>query len=339
MITIQKPGLLTTVQDSGRYGFQKEGVIVSGAMDMEAHRIANRLVGNSIHTPSIEMTLMGPVVEFEADALISICGGQLSPLIDGDPVPMWRPLFIKKGSELRFGRPKEGFRAYLAIAGGIEVPNVMGSASTYLRAGIGGHHGRALQNGDKLHFLEPDGPARALRDKLKAKSGKAHSQSTKWGVSAKFMTNPHSGANIRIIEGREFDSFSNESQHALLSDSFTIDSNSDRMGYRLQGPELKKTNNKDMISEAVSFGTIQSPQEGELIVLLADRQTTGGYPRVAQVASVDLPKIAQLKPGDQLNFDMITHKQAQILYLQREKTLNQLERGIHSKYSQEVKHV
>lgn len=332
MIKLIKSGLLTTIQDLGRYGYQKHGVVTSGAMDTESHRISNLLVGNDENTPTLEVTLMGPVIEFQKDALISICGGNLSPMIDGTRVNAWKPLYIKEGSELRFGNPKQGFRAYLSIAGGFDVPEVMGSASTYLRAGIGGFEGRALESGDEIALGTPFPSSTRTLEKLKEQAGKKSYQSAPWCVSPEFKTNVQSGTTIRVTEGKDYSLFSDESQDSFLKHSYQIDSKSDRMGYRLKGQKLKLNEKVDMISEAVTFGTIQVPNEGNPIILLADRQTTGGYPKIAQVASVDLPKLAQLKPGEKIHFKKITLEQSQKLLLDRERNFHQLERGIRFKY-------
>ncbi|WP_263620687.1 5-oxoprolinase subunit C family protein [Halobacillus yeomjeoni] len=332
MIKLAKSGLLTTIQDLGRIGYQKYGVIASGAMDSESHRIANLLVGNDGDHPTMEITLMGPVIEFQEDALIAICGGDLSAMVDGERVELWKPIYIKQGSELRFGNPKQGFRAYLAIAGGFDVPYVMNSGSTYLRAGIGGFEGRALEKGDEIPVGDPSMPSLSMMESLKELAGEEHFCSASWFASPEFVPNAHSGCEIRVTEGREFELFSEESQEKFFEQAYQIDSKSDRMGYRLKGSKLKLNEKVDMISEAVAFGTVQVPSEGNPIILLADRQTTGGYPKIAQVASVDLPKLAQLKPGEKIIFKKITHEQSQKLWIQREMEIKQLKRGIHFKY-------
>ncbi|SFG56707.1 antagonist of KipI [Halobacillus alkaliphilus] len=328
MLKVLKSGLLTTIQDMGRYGYQKYGVITSGAMDPEAHRIANLLVGNDQRAPTMEITLKGPVLEFQEDALIAVCGGKLSPMIDGETVGLWRPIYIKKGSELRFGNPKKGFRAYLSIAGGLDVASVMGSASTYLRAEIGGYQGRALDKGDTIDWGKPSESSKQTLKDLKEMAGSEPYQAMDWFVATEFSAPIQGECTLKVMEGREFQLFTEESQSLFFEEAFQIDSQSDRMGYRLQGNKLKLENQKDMISEAVTFGTIQVPAEGNPIILLADRQTTGGYPKIGQVATVDLPRIAQLKPGEQVNFQQISHKQAQYLLLEREKQIQQLEQGI-----------
>ncbi|MFQ3544000.1 biotin-dependent carboxyltransferase family protein [Halobacillus rhizosphaerae] len=332
MIHVKKAGLLTTVQDLGRYGFQKHGVITSGVMDPEAHRIANLLVGNSMQMPTLEVTLMGPVLEFHQDALISICGGHLSPMINGEPVGNWRPIFIKKGSELRFGSMQEGCRAYLAIAGGYDVPLVMNSSSTYLRAGIGGYQGRSLEKGDQLNIQAPSAESLELLSELKEYAGANSFQAMDWYAASELVPSHSPDEKIRVVMGREYDSFTEDSKQAFIHSSFKVDTQSDRMGYRLKGASLELKHQEEMISEAVAFGTIQVPAEGNPIILLADRQTTGGYPRIAQVASVDLSKVAQLKPGEEAAFELITHEEAQKLFIEREHMIQQLAQGIKLKY-------
>ena len=336
MIKIIKPGILTTIQDLGRYGFQKFGVIVSGVMDSLSHRIANLLVGNEENAPTLEITMVGPVIEFERDTLISICGGDLSPSIDGKFVPLWRPVLVKKGSQLRFGQCKAGCRSYLAVAGGFDVPRVMGSTSTYLRAGIGGFKGRPLKTGDELKLSPPNNRSVQMIHDFSTKIGDQKFVATKWSVSAGFIPISNKIPSIRVIKGRQYQLFSKESQKSFFREPFEITTQSDRMGYRLKGSVLSLTSAEEMISEAVNFGTIQVPPDGNPIVLLADRQTTGGYPKIGQVATVDLPYIAQLKPGDKIKFVEVSHEEAQRLYLEREREIQQLKRALSIKWKGEM---
>jgi len=312
MITVLKPGLLTTIQDLGRIGFQRFGIIVSGAMDSYSHRIANLLVGNEESLPTLEITLLGPHLRFEADALISICGANLSPAIDGVPLRLWRPCMIKRGQELTFGAVKNGCRAYIAIAGGFIVPSVMNSTSTYLRGNLGGFKGRALQIGDSLAF---GATSRSLHK-------------VNWSIAYNARPPLHHSPVIHIMKGRQFHLFSEESKHRLLTLPYEITHQSDRMGYRLNGPHLEIDNPSEMLSEAVSYGTIQVPAEGNPIILLADRQTTGGYPKIAQIASIDYSTIAQAKPGDKITFKEISHNEAQQLYLEMERKIQYVKQGI-----------
>ncbi|XXM74356.1 biotin-dependent carboxyltransferase family protein [Lysinibacillus sphaericus] len=328
MIHVVKPGLLSSVQDLGRYGYQKYGVIVSGSMDPIAHRISNWLVGNDENEAVIEMTLTGPVLEFQETYLISICGGDLSPSIDGQPVPLWRSVLVKKGSTLKFGRCKSGARTYLAIAGGLDVPSVMNSRSTYLRAGIGGYDGRNLKEGDLLHSGEVLEDSQEMIEYLTPYLEEGNFTEIDWSISSEFISIHRSQKAIRVMEGPEFGLFTEDSRQAFFEKPFKVSPQSDRMGYRLEGTKLGLEQDTDMISEAVSFGTIQVPSDGNPIILLADRQTTGGYPRIGQIASVDLPLIAQTKPGEELSFSPITHEESQKLLIDRGKQLRHLKQGI-----------
>lgn len=331
MLKIKKPGLLSNIQDMGRNGFQKFGVIASGAMDPFAHRMANLLTGNAENEPTLEITMLGPTIIFEEDALISICGGDLSPAINGVPVRSWRSIFVKKGSELKFGYTRSGCRAYLAVAGGFPVPEVMKSKATYLRAGIGGYEGRALKAGDLLVLGTPSDQSNKMTEYLARQLQSQSFLESNWSITAELIPNTESNPFIRFTKGRQFELFSKESRQKLIGNAFEVTAQSDRMGYRLKGPALSLSEPTEMISEAVNFGSIQVPPDGNPIVLLADRQTTGGYPKIGQVAFVDLPLLAQAKPGDKLRFVEISHEKAQRLYLEREWKLKELKQGIYLK--------
>ncbi len=337
MIKITKPGLLTSIQDLGRYGYQKYGVITSGVMDSVAHRIANLLVGNDEKEATLELTLLGPDMEFRDDTLISICGGNLSPSINGKPIKLWRSVLVKAGSKLKFGGCKTGCRAYLAVAGGFDVPEVMNSKSTYIRAEIGGHNGKALQNDDELSVGKHSELSRQISEVLASELKENTFTEMQWTISSDFIVSSVSKPHVRVMKGRQYDWFTTESQMKLFTEHFEVTAQSDRMGYRLKGPELSLQNEQEMLSEAVSFGTIQVPSEGNPIVLLADRQTTGGYPKIGQIATVDLSIMAQLKPGDKVQFVEVSHEVAQQLYLDREKKIHQLKQGIALKIRQKTK--
>lgn len=332
MIIIKKGGLLTTVQDIGRCGFQKYGVIVSGAMDRFAHRTANLLVGNEEDFPTIEITLLGPTIEFTEDCLISLCGGDLSATLNGKPVGLWRPVFVRANSELKFGTCKTGCRVYLAVAGGFHVPVVMNSQSTYLRAGIGGFEGRPLRTGDELPIGQPGKLSRQIMAHLSQCSAE-NMVEEKWFVNPGQFYGREKEKNIRVIKGRQFHLFTKESQHAFFQQDYIISNQSDRMGYRLNGQKLALSNSEEMISEAVNFGTIQVPQDGNPIILMADRQTTGGYPKIGQVAKVDLGILAQAKPGDRIRFTEISFERAQMFYLKKEEQMHTLKLAVYLKYS------
>ncbi|MBT2571346.1 biotin-dependent carboxyltransferase family protein [Planococcus sp. ISL-110] len=319
---ILKSGLQTTVQDLGRTGFQKYGVIASGAMDPFAHRLANLLVGNNEQAATLEITLVGPAIQFTEDALIAVCGGDLSPKVDGSTVRTWQTLAVRKGNTLTFGEPRVGARCYLAIAGGINVQKVMDSRSTYLRAGIGGFQGRALEKGDEL----PVGQA-SLQQKVLQHSEKGFD----WLLPpARYFEEPV----IRMMPGRQFDLFDEASKARIFQEAFAVSPNSDRMGYRLEGPCLALETPAELISEAVAFGSVQVPGDGNPIVLLADRQTTGGYPKIGQVASVDLPLISQLKQGQQLRFKKISMADAQQRWIEQEQSIRQIKAAIQLKWEE-----
>lgn len=332
MITVINPGLLTSIQDLGRQGFRKFGIITSGVMDPLAHRIANLLVGNMEHQPTLELTLIGPILKFEKDALISICGGGLTPLIDGAPVPLWRSLLIKKGSQLSFTQSKTGYRAYLAIAGGFAIPMVMGSTSTYLRAGIGGFDGRSLKRGDQLQCQPLSLLSKKMFQTIEKKSVNHSYCKLNWSVTSEFNSLFRNDRSIRVMEGRHFHLFSKESKERFFKERYEINANSDRMGYRLKGFPLVLEEPKEMITEAVNFGTIQVPADGNPIILLADCQTTGGYPVIGQIITVDLPLVAQTKPGKSLIFKKLSHAEAQLLYIRREQQIKRLKQGIMLKF-------
>lgn len=323
-ITVIHPGLLTTVQDLGRYGYQKYGIIVSGAMDAYSLRLANLLVGNKEGEAGLEITLMGPSLEIEKGTLLAITGGDLSPTINGEPIPMWRPVYLHKKSVLKFGACKSGCRSYLAVAGGYNIPEVMGSKSTYLRAGIGGFQGRVLQKDDVLQVKSPIKESVKIIKSLAEKDLLNSFSSTSWYLKKECIIKGSENIRIRVIRDRQFYQFTIDSKKQFLNSPFKITPQSDRMGYRLSGANLKLEKPLEMISEAVSLGTIQVPPDGNPIILLADRQTIGGYPKIAQVASADISKVVQTKPGDKIYFEEISLEEAETLYIEREKYIQNL---------------
>ncbi|MEC2072288.1 5-oxoprolinase subunit C family protein [Alkalihalophilus marmarensis] len=329
-IKVLRPGLLTTLQDLGRVGYQKYGVIVSGAMDPYSLRIANLLVGNREDTACLEMTMQGATLEVEQDTLMAITGGQLTPSIGNYQIPLWRPVFVKRGSVIRFGNCASGCRTYVAVAGGFDILPVMGSQSTYLRAKIGGLDGRALQEGDVLPVSkELSDHAKFFMNLFKEKAEKSF-YLPDWRVRTS-VTLPNKETVIRVLPGTHYDTFTEESKERFYNDAFQISPQSDRMGYRLDGSELARSEASEVVSEAVALGTVQVPADGNPIILLADRQTTGGYPRIAQVISVDIPKLAQMKPGDSIQFSEVTLEEAQQLYMERESELKEIKMGLYVK--------
>lgn len=325
-VKVLHPGLLTTIQDLGRYGSQKYGVIVSGAMDSYSLRVANLLVGNDEGEGALEITLFGTTLYFEKDSLISITGGDLLTTIDGKNAPMWRPILIRKGSILKFKSAIKGSRAYLAFAGGISTPKVMESKSTYLRAGIGGFQGRALQKEDTFECGNLNELNHLLVQQLENLNGHFT-----WAVNYSALINLKPSQTIRVLKGTEFNRFDNNSQQTLFNEPYTITTQADRMGYRLEGPTLSLAEPFELLSESVTYGTIQVPPNGQPIILMADRQTTGGYPKIGQVISADLPSLAQLQPTSTIQFKEVTHEEAIMELLKKEKIIDEIKMAIHYK--------
>ncbi|MDO7849384.1 biotin-dependent carboxyltransferase family protein [Hymenobacter sp. M29] len=327
-LSILRPGLLTTVQDLGRFGYQQDGIIVSGTMDARALRVANLLVGNAENAAGVEITLLGPKIRFEADLLIALTGAHLSPTLDGRPVGQHRPVWVAAGTELAFGAPVAGSRAYLAVAGGVAVAPVLGSRSTYLRAGFGGLHGRALRSGDVIPCGAPTPVGRKLIAALATTAASQSWAQAAWTPGPALRPTPQPNPTIRAVAGPEYGEFMPETQCAFWTQPFTVTPEADRMGYRLQGLGLVRQTKGEMLSSAVTFGTVQVPAGGQPIVLMADHQTTGGYPRIAQVISADFSALAQVRLGQQLWFQEVSLYEAQALYLAQERALRALRRGI-----------
>jgi KipI family sensor histidine kinase inhibitor len=288
-VTVLTPGLFTTVQDEGRWGAQGSGVPVSGAMDAFAHRLANALVGNERAAATLEVTLAGPSLRIEAPARIAIAGAELGATLDRVPVRTDTAVACGAGSVLRFGDRRAGARAYVAFDGGIAVPPVLGSRSTHTRGGLGGLDGRALRAGDRL----PLGPSPG-------------------GLVRRHVTQaPHPDAMLRVLPGPQDDFFSAASLEVLTTTRVRVAPQSDRMGYRLEAEApIPRRADREMISDATFTGAIQVPPSGQPILLMADRQTTGGYPQIAVVITADLPRAAQLMPGDWIEFTICSRAQA-----------------------------
>ncbi|MDJ0365457.1 biotin-dependent carboxyltransferase family protein [Hymenobacter sp. H14-R3] len=329
-ISVLKPGLLTTVQDLGRPGYQKTGLVVSGALDATALRTANLLVGNPETAAGLECTLRGPTLRFETDALLALTGADLAATIGGEPVPLGRPVAVRAGAVLAFGASKTSGRAWLAVAGGVAVPLVLGSRATYLRAALGWLAGRALQAGDVLPVGEWPVAARRLFDAIKLNESEDWA-AAKWYVAAIGTACPGKPLVARALPGPEYEQFAPASQRAFWTENFTVTTEVDRMGCRLSGPLLARTTATELLSSAVTFGTVQVPAGGQPIVLLADRQTTGGYPRLAQVITADLGRLAQALPGTLLRFQPVALAEAQALYLAQEQRLRALARAVYLK--------
>ncbi|MFC4600741.1 biotin-dependent carboxyltransferase family protein [Cohnella hongkongensis] len=327
MMTILKPGLLTTVQDAGRYGAQRYGVIVGGAMDAFALRVANLLVGNEEGEAGLEMTTIGPEIDFPQPALISIGGGDLSPVLNGREAPLWRTIYVPARSRLVFGSAKRGCRAYLAVAGGVDVPVRMNSRSTCFRAGFGGFEGRALQAGDRIPIGLSSERSRRLAERLSLEEREGAAISG-WSVAPELLPSYSDAPTVRAIADPELERFEPADAERFFREAYLVRSESDRMGYRLSGAELRLKEKRERASSAVTFGTVQVPPDGQPIVLMADRQTTGGYPIAAHVASVDLPLLAQTRLGGRIRFRLVALQEAQRQILIRENGIRTLRRGL-----------
>jgi antagonist of KipI len=315
-IKVLKAGLLSSIQDLGRSGFQRYGMTVCGAMDTWALRLGNILLGNEEGEAAIECTQLGPTLRFDEGQLICITGGDLSPRIDGLPVALWKPIFVPEGGVLSFGKPLSGCRSYICFYGGLDIAEVMGSRSTYIKGGIGGWKGRALAKEDRIGFRSPYIGA-------ETKFG--------WRIAPSLYSTAASRI-IRVTTGPQFEDFDSYALVEFLSGTFTLSQASDRMGYRLKSKPLQLKEQGELLSTAVTFGTIQVPPQGNAIVLMADHPTTGGYPVIGQVATIDLPLLAQMEPEEQLEFDLITLTEAQELLRLQSKQLKQLKRAIAFKY-------
>ncbi|TCO71493.1 5-oxoprolinase subunit C family protein [Marinisporobacter balticus] len=295
-IKILNHGLLTLVQDGGRYGYQQFGVPVSGVMDSFAHRIANILVGNDENEAVLEMTIVGPHIEFENDCVIAITGGDLLPIVNEAPIPMWESIYIKEGDRLSFRYMKSGCRSYIAFSGGIDVEVVMRSKSTYIKGKIGGHEGRPLKIGDVLKIGKPKENLHKLKGRI---------------VPPKYIPKFTNTIDVRIVLGPQNEYFTEKGIKTFLSSPYAVTNECDRMGFRLEGETIEHVSGGDIISDGIALGAIQIPGHGKPIIMMADRQATGGYTKIGNVIRSDLYKIAQAKPGDQIRFSEISVKEAQ----------------------------
>ena len=291
MIRVAEPGLLTTVQDRGRWGSQDLGVPVAGPMDSVSHRLANQLVGNDPGCGTLEVTLIGPVLEFLTDTIFAVTGAEFELWLDGDPVRANAASHASRGGRLCFGRRMAGARAYVAVAGGIDVPPTLGSRSTDLASGLGGLGGRPLRHGDCLDV----GPTRGvpIRPPLAAP-----------------CRLPTGGAMVRVVTGSDRERFDGEAMDVFAHTRFMLGPESNRMGYRLQGPSIAPANTEPLLSSATPTGTVQVPPSGQPILLMADHQTTGGYAKIGTVISADLSTAGQLAPGDWIGFTFCERRDA-----------------------------
>jgi antagonist of KipI len=299
-IRVLRPGLLTTIQDLGRWGHQADGVPVAGPMDTFSHRLANLLVGNPEDAATLEVTLIGPELEFDAETAIAVCGGDFDITCNGRPVAINASASVPSGARLQFGRRRSGARAYLAVGGGVRTVPVLGSRATHVVSAMGGLNGRALTAGDRVPIARAPMPVSRRAPGLTLPSGRAR---------------------LRLLPGPQADWFDPEATRSLSTVAFRVSPRSNRMGYRLEGPPLARARHDEPISEPVAFGAIQVPPAGEPILLMADRQTAGGYAKIGSVIAADLPIAGQLAPGDFIEFSFCSRQEAAAALIARERPL------------------
>jgi len=304
-IKIINPGLLSSIQDAGRYGYQEYGMPVAGAMDIDALQLANWCVGNQANEACIESTIIGAGIEFLFSTCIALCGAKAHPKINGELVEMNLSLHIKAGDKLEMGAVQRGCRIYMAIAGGFNIPERMNSKSTYLRGKFGGFEGRALAVGDELEINHTNKQVKRV-------------------LAQDFIPDYASHTQIRVTAGADIKRFTQEGIRNFLCSTYTLSPQSDRMGYRLSGTKIEQANGADIISSGIATGAIQVPGHGEPIIMMADHQTLGGYTKIAQVIAADLPLLGQMKPGDKINFKEVSLEKAQNLLIEKQRIRQKL---------------
>ena len=319
-LRILRPGLLSTVQDTGRHGHQAVGLCPGGAMDPLALALANALVGNAPGEAALEITVIGPELEFGAQCLVALCGAEF----DGD-VPLNRPVLVTAGERLRIGRVARGARAYLAVAGGFAIDPVLGSRSTFVPGAFGGYKGRALQRGDVLELR--DANAYQLFESLK----NTRNNTVKWSAPPLTLAD-REPILLHVIDGQHAESFDSANRRVFLDTEWRIAPDSNRMGFRLVGPALARAASDEILSGPTCLGSVQVPASGAPIALMADHQTTGGYPRIAEIVSADVPRLAQLAPGGRLRFARCSLETAADLRKHSRQRLEAALRGIAMQY-------
>ncbi|HEY0611892.1 MAG TPA: biotin-dependent carboxyltransferase family protein [Chitinophaga sp.] len=314
-IRVLQPGLLDTVQDAGRPGYQHLGINPGGVMDRIAMHVANSLVGNAPNEAVIELHFPAAAFLLEAHAMIALSGADLGAMINDQPIPINKPLLVSGQTVLRFTRPVTGACCYLAIRHGLSLLPWLGSYSTHLKVGAGGFEGRALQKNDVLPFCTATSYSTVLAQQ--------DVMVLPWSAGVGELYG--SPGQFHITEGSGFALLDAHAQQQLTTVGFEIAPQSDRMGFRLQGPSLKTVEHREQLSAGVTRGTIQLLPSGQLIILMADHQTTGGYPRLAHVISADQPSLSQLKPRQELHFRMIPPETAEELLWQQDQRLHFLQ--------------
>jgi antagonist of KipI len=310
-VEVIKPGLLTSLQDAGRRGYAHLGLGRAGAVDEPARRLANALVGNAGDEAVLEITLAGPTLRFQHDAVVALTGGLIEARVEGQPLPAWTSCFLPAGSVLRLGGMRHGCRSYLAVRGGFDGASVLGSRSSDLHAGVG----RAAQSGDVIDIGE-----RASASWFRAG---LTMQALRWGLDPQPWLD-YARAPLALLRGHHWHALDDASQHALFTQRFMVSKDSNRTGNRLEGMPLHLRQPLELISEATLPGTLQLPPSGQPIVLLAEAPVTGGYPRIGQLAMVDLPRLAQRRPGDTVSFRETTLDEALQRLTEREASLQHL---------------
>jgi antagonist of KipI len=306
-LRVVQPGFQTTVQDLGRFGYAHFGISASGAADPVSLRLGNRLVGNRPEAPALEMTLVGGEFEFEARAVAAVTGSDFSPEMDGKPFPLWTPVPVQKGHTIRFAATRNGARCYLCVQGGLQITSVMGSTSTHLFSGVGGQQGRSLRKGDLLPYPPSAGEAMPPRQ-----------------FPAERLSLFEESALLRVTEGVQLRFFSPETRRLFSSSWYEVSEEANRMGLLLNGPQLHSLAQPDMVTEGVPLGAVQISGDGLPILLFVDHQTTGGYPKIANVISADLHRVGQLRPRNRVRFQFVTLQEAWSLLQERESLLNAL---------------
>jgi antagonist of KipI len=309
-LLVEAPGLLTTVQDLGRMGYGPMGISASGAADPVALQLANLLVGNARGAAALEMTLSGGRLPFPQGAVVALGGSDFSAVSDGQSLRLWIPHAIAPGSTISFGGTRTGARCYLGVAGGIHVEPFLGSASTHLVSGLGGYAGRALRKGDVLQLGEPE--KSIWRRKLVPELIRA------WEPRK----------TLRVTPGPQADWFPKATRKLFADSSFTVMEDSDRLGLRLLGPALNSAGSHEMITEGVTLGAIQVTPSGQAIILFVEQQTTGGYPKIANVIGADRTSLGQLRPRDEVRFEMISLEEARALWIEHQALLKSAEKQL-----------
>jgi antagonist of KipI len=312
-----RAGFLTSVQDLGRTGYRQFGVALGGALDLFALRVANFLTGNEESAAGLEITFGGLQLRFTDERIVAWCGGEFYVQVGSTSLPAGHAAVVRAGEEVKFDHPQTGCRCWLAVSGGIDVPLVLGSRSTDLRASFGGFEGRALRDGDAIRLgARPGSPIPAT---IKI---------SPWSAPEPWSQTASANPVLQVIRGADWGRFDDVTIQRFTNEAFAISPDSDRMGVRLAGPELRPTNGAELVSEAVAPGTIQVPPSGQPILLLGDCQTIGGYPKIAHVITVDLGIAAQLRAGDVVRFSEISLAEAHRLLLQRERELERFRIGL-----------